>query len=216
MAEINGTFPSEEIIGASIDVIPTVVAESNAEMIDARIGHNGATYGSMGEAIRTQVSDLWDAVNECADGGGIVEETDPTVPAWAKEETKPTYTSDEVGAVSITKVWENASIDSEVKPQTIALDLSDADFVRLIYRMSTNGSTRVNEDVEVGEKIQLIGYANAGTSSSVEMYTREFSTDANGVTFAKATKKGLTGSSVETDNTKMIPVRIYKIKGVQK
>ena len=29
-----------------------------------------------------------------------VEETDPTVPEWAKAETKPTYTADEVGAIS--------------------------------------------------------------------------------------------------------------------
>lgn len=32
-------------------------------------------------------------------GGGITEETDPTVPAWAKNPTKPTYTADEVGAL---------------------------------------------------------------------------------------------------------------------
>lgn len=29
-----------------------------------------------------------------------IEETDPTVPEWAKAETKPTYTADEVGAIS--------------------------------------------------------------------------------------------------------------------
>ena len=31
-------------------------------------------------------------------GGSVSEETDPTVPAWAKEAKKPTYTFDEVGA----------------------------------------------------------------------------------------------------------------------
>jgi hypothetical protein len=31
-------------------------------------------------------------------GGGVAVETDPTVPAWAKEATKPTYTAAEVGA----------------------------------------------------------------------------------------------------------------------
>ena len=30
--------------------------------------------------------------------GGITQETDPTVPAWAKQPNKPTYTADEVGA----------------------------------------------------------------------------------------------------------------------
>lgn len=33
-------------------------------------------------------------------GGGIAEEKDPTVPEWAKQPTKPTYTAEEVGAVS--------------------------------------------------------------------------------------------------------------------
>lgn len=32
--------------------------------------------------------------------GGITEETDPTVPAWAKAATKPTYTAAEVGAMA--------------------------------------------------------------------------------------------------------------------
>lgn len=32
--------------------------------------------------------------------GGITTETDPTVPAWAKESTKPTYTASEVGAIA--------------------------------------------------------------------------------------------------------------------
>lgn len=31
-------------------------------------------------------------------GGGITEETDPTVSAWAKNPTKPSYTATEVGA----------------------------------------------------------------------------------------------------------------------
>ena len=40
------------------------------------------------------------ALEEGGTGGGIAEETDPTVPAWAKEPTKPTYTAEEVGAYS--------------------------------------------------------------------------------------------------------------------
>ena len=43
-------------------------------------------------AIPTKVSDLQN------DSGYISEETDPTVPAWAKAESKPVYTAEEVGA----------------------------------------------------------------------------------------------------------------------
>lgn len=39
-----------------------------------------------------------------------IEETDPTVPAWAKEEEKPTYTAEEVGALpSTTEIPKNLS-----------------------------------------------------------------------------------------------------------
>ena len=37
-------------------------------------------------------------------GGGITVETDPTVPAWAKQSTKPTYTASEVGALPASTV----------------------------------------------------------------------------------------------------------------
>ena len=37
-------------------------------------------------------------------GGGIMDETDPTVPDWAKQPTKPTYTADEVGAYTKSEV----------------------------------------------------------------------------------------------------------------
>lgn len=37
--------------------------------------------------------------NGAGGGGGVIEETDPTVPDWAKQPTKPTYTASEVGAI---------------------------------------------------------------------------------------------------------------------
>lgn len=41
---------------------------------------------------------LHEKAEEGGGGGGIAEETDPTVPAWAKQPSKPTYTASEVGA----------------------------------------------------------------------------------------------------------------------
>lgn len=40
-------------------------------------------------------------------GGGIAVETDPTVPSWAKNKTKPSYTAEEVGALPNTYVPPN-------------------------------------------------------------------------------------------------------------
>ncbi|MGM9608359.1 MAG: hypothetical protein ACI3XJ_12725 [Oscillospiraceae bacterium] len=45
------------------------------------------------------------------DSGFLTEESDPTVPAWAKESTKPTYTADEVGALPDTTTIPSALSD---------------------------------------------------------------------------------------------------------
>lgn len=42
--------------------------------------------------------------------GGIKEETDPTVPQWAKQPTKPSYTAKEVGAIPIPNTAEVGQI----------------------------------------------------------------------------------------------------------
>lgn len=59
MTEMEGIVPMEEVVDATISVteIPSTV---NAETIDGRTGYNGTEYESIGEAIRTQVSDLWE------------------------------------------------------------------------------------------------------------------------------------------------------------
>ena len=44
----------------------------------------------------------------------VVEETDPTVPAWAKAETKPTYTASEVGAVPTSRTVNGKSLSSNI------------------------------------------------------------------------------------------------------
>lgn len=41
-------------------------------------------------------------------------ETDPTVPAWAKENTKPSYTASEVGAVPITRTVNGKELSSNI------------------------------------------------------------------------------------------------------
>lgn len=74
----------------------------------------------------------------------VVEETDPTVPAWAKAETKPTYTASEVGAVptsttvndkplssniTLTAVDVNALPASTVIPSKLSDLTNDAGFI---------------------------------------------------------------------------------------
>ena len=75
--------------------------------------------------ILSQYADLSSRVSKLEAGGGsgggsggLVEELDPTVPAWAKEATKPAYTASEVGAIAdasgvlASKHYGNNSINS--------------------------------------------------------------------------------------------------------
>lgn len=60
--------------------------------------------------------------------GGITEETDPTVPAWAKQPNKPTYTAAEVGAATpeyVQQAIANLSTGGGKKPWR---KLADIDF----------------------------------------------------------------------------------------
>lgn len=50
----------------------------------------------------------------------VVEESDPTVPAWAKEATKPSYTADEVGALADTTVLADLTDDATHRTVTDA------------------------------------------------------------------------------------------------
>ena len=62
------------------------MAEQNA-MLAGRIVPEAALEGSVN-------------MPQFVGGGGVTEEKDPTVPAWAKQPEKPVYTADEVGAIS--------------------------------------------------------------------------------------------------------------------
>lgn len=52
------------------------------------------------------------SVGTSGGSGGISKETDPTVPTWAKQPNKPTYTADEVGAIGKDEVIEIDIADS--------------------------------------------------------------------------------------------------------
>lgn len=241
MAVIKGTVTPEASIGGTVNVQKTVIAESNAEMIDARSGHDGSLFKSVGEAIRTQVTNLWNAVNGKQPAGNyLTEESDPTVPEWAKAEVKPSYTADEVGAtpvdhledmenphsvnflqvgsVKIQKVWENASPTSDFKAQTIALDLSDAEMVMIKFKAqaSSTSTTRNFAFGYVGEQAPLVGFLNLGAgSNSMEFSYRLATVSSTGIEFGSGYKKSTGSSSTgEAKAERSTPVEIYTLKGV--
>ena len=66
------------------------------------------------KTINGTTSDVVTAAKIVTDGGGITTETDPTVPSWAKESSKPSYTASEVGAVPTTRKVNGKALSADI------------------------------------------------------------------------------------------------------
>ena len=64
--------------------------DSETETLEI-VGERGVNADEVREIITEMVEN-----GDISGGGGVVEETDPTVPDWAKQPNKPTYTYDEI------------------------------------------------------------------------------------------------------------------------
>lgn len=109
---------------------------------------------------------------------GIMEESDPTVPAWAKEATKPAYTADEVGALSKdTPLFSGDYNDLENAPDISEDDSGDLIIAdkngNIIFRSNGDGFETVNLTVQNitinGKTIQemIQEYVNEAIAQSV-------------------------------------------------
>ena len=78
-----------------LNIILAATEAANAAKVAAteKAEEAAAKLEEMVAAIPTKVSELEN------DSGYLQQETDPTIPAWAKAQTKPTYTAQEVGAL---------------------------------------------------------------------------------------------------------------------
>lgn len=68
---------------------------------------------NLGDAT-TETAGLMSAEDKQKVDNAITQETDPTVPSWAKAESKPSYTASEVGAVPTTRKVNNKTLSADV------------------------------------------------------------------------------------------------------
>ncbi|MGN0697166.1 MAG: hypothetical protein ACI4JV_00245 [Ruminiclostridium sp.] len=112
----------------------------------------------------------------------LTEETDPTVPAWAKAESKPVYTAEEVGAVTAEDMDAKTYLKAvDIKGQTV--DLNDyklnqpADKGKSVRHFCSvaNSGNITNRPVSVNEPFELvttnIRYVSTGAYHTVQKYT---------------------------------------------
>lgn len=74
-------------------------------------GQSGAvTYNAPVQSVNSKTGAV---VLDASDVGAISQETDPTVPSWAKQPNKPTYTASEVGALPDTYTAPVSSVNGQ-------------------------------------------------------------------------------------------------------
>lgn len=95
--DVQPTPEQQSALDAAIEALNTSAQEAaeSAESAEASAVRAEEAAASIDEGM------IADAVADYLDEHPItVDETDPTVPSWAKQENKPTYTASEVGALS--------------------------------------------------------------------------------------------------------------------
>lgn len=106
--------------GFGINFMTRQYDESEFESL-FKVDFNGVSWKGSQLITRAELEKI---LNDLTGGGSIVlEETDPTVPAWAKAPTKPTYTASEVGARP--NNWMPTASDVGARPNTWTPSASD-------------------------------------------------------------------------------------------
>lgn len=94
------------------------------------------------------------------DAGYITQETDPTVPAWAKEATKPTYTAAEVGALPDTTIIPDISgkVNKSGDTMTGTLNMGRQSLTFTNDGADYSQTTTLSQDYTKDEQNENMGY----------------------------------------------------------
>ena len=112
-------------------------------------------------------------------------------------------------------LWTNASPTSVFAAQTLSLALSGYDAVEIVSRFTTSNIGQTVEKCEVGSRVFVEKFYNAtSTSAHATIMHRQIDVSSDGVTFAGAKSKVTDGNTSTTDNSLLIPYKIYGIKVV--
>ena len=116
--------------------------------------------------------------------------------------------------IPMTLLWTNASPTSDFSAQTVAVDLSDYDFVYIELRYLSGATTLRSVLIGVGNDYRAVGIENVEPAYYMQTEQRVIVTSTTGVAFSDAYTHNFnsnTGGAV--NNARLIPQRIYGIKG---
>lgn len=186
------------------------VGGSQRSNVDRLCGTEKYTYGILPQSENTNGMVIWNRNNS---GNGSCR-VFPILGSY------PTITSGDGGAtevpfnenyVKMDLLWENASPTASFAAQTLTLDLSDYDSILCVGKVST-GTLR-----DVPPAMAKVGGTDAMITAPIsgKSYRRILNATTSGVTFnAGESFSSYASATMGSDNTCLIPNRIYGIKGV--
>lgn len=173
--------------------------------------------------IRAFINNLQSEIDSIRDLSGLMFESE-----WVKGGVIPVSkggtdatTAEEalanLGGICIVKLWQNASPTSDFESQRINAEaIYDYDFFLVKLRQSTGVSTGTNAILVKGSTADIQKVINMTGSSTPTILSRQILASVNGYfSFADCVNKKYNSTSDATNNTFLIPLEIYGIKGVQ-
>lgn len=127
----------------------------------------------------------------------------------------PTF-SVELKGLAEKKLWTNSSPDHDFSSRTVALDLSEYDYVRVKVSGQVGSVNKRSFDCDVGEKMQVTLISNAQTGSELRVLSRTITVKSDGVTFGQGCQHSIRTGGLTWNNQYVIPLEIYGVKGVNR
>lgn len=185
--ETGRAVDAENLLSARIDQIvsPSGEAPSSAEVADARISSNGATYSTLGNAIRTPFSDFTDALT-----GNIV--------YCINKNTASGYSS-------LAPVAENIDVSRKIYIRVRNIDTSAGYFVIRIYHNgeSTNDITGTQLLNANGIYSTTLG-AKLDNSGKWDVYLQNINSKNTSVSVFYSVYEAMSNSEISTDSENIV------------
>ena len=189
--------------------MPVLKIKQNGEWVDiAGGGASGGDPNAVTIDLENVNSGVASPVNADTLGG-------KPASAFAKQEdldaTLNSIKPENIGAIRMELLWENASPASSFEAKTISLGVDIPEQFMVIFRITTAGSSCVGSPIFSGRGV---GYYALAMNSNGLLVSRQFVANDNGNMQFFAGKTYSTYGTAAENNAYMIPYKIYGIKGV--